>query len=208
VIRNLGSTVRRIPRRMLFIGVGVLVLIGIAVPSALASIPDSGGVIHGCYHPQANGASTPLGVIDTALPSGHCPGGWTEIDWGQTGPAGATGPAGPAGPSGPQGDTGMEGPAGNYTFYTAQTNDYVPPATSTYDVLAQCNSGGDIATGGGFDINAGGGFPGVTVASSVPLTPSNGQPPYGWEAIFNNTNSSGEVEVHVYAVCEHANSQP
>jgi Collagen triple helix repeat (20 copies) len=88
----------------------------------LAAIPDSSGVIHGCY--QKN--SGQLRLIDTE-PSppmranrdddddddddrgnraGECRRSEIAISWNQTGPAG------PAGPPGPKGDTGERGPAG------------------------------------------------------------------------------------------------
>jgi hypothetical protein len=51
---------------------------------AMASIPDSGGVIHACYKPNANGSNAPLGVIDTARSGGHCPGGDKQLTWNQT----------------------------------------------------------------------------------------------------------------------------
>jgi hypothetical protein len=79
---------------------------------ALASIPDSGGVIHGCYKPQNDGHNSALGIIDTALSNGHCPSGNTELTWNQTGPQGpqgATGAAGAQGPAGPAGPPGVSG---------------------------------------------------------------------------------------------------
>jgi hypothetical protein len=74
-----------------------LLLTGIGAAATWASIPDSGGVIHACYKPQSDGHSSTLGVIDTALPNGHCPSGQTELTWNQTGPQGPAGPPGLAG---------------------------------------------------------------------------------------------------------------
>ena len=65
---------------------------------AYATIPDSGGVIHGCYL-KAVGS---LRVIDPGAGQ-HCTKAETPISWNQTGPQGPTGPTGPAGPQGPQG---------------------------------------------------------------------------------------------------------
>lgn len=62
--------------------------------TAYASIPDSSGVIHGCY----NKGSGSLRVIDTSVST--CHGGATPLDWSQTGPQGPQGPQGPAGPAG------------------------------------------------------------------------------------------------------------
>lgn len=68
----------------------VLVVAGVAY----ASIPDSSGVIHGCY--QTNKGS--LRVIDS---SASCAVGETALNWSQTGPPGAQGVQGPPGPAGP-----------------------------------------------------------------------------------------------------------
>ena len=78
---------------------------------ASASIPDSSGVIHGCY---AKGGDFRL--IDA--PKEQCKVGEKAVQWNQTGPqgpAGATGPqgqVGPVGPQGPEGPVGPRGPAG------------------------------------------------------------------------------------------------
>jgi hypothetical protein len=75
------------------------------IASAQASIPDTGGVIHGCY--DNKGA---LRVIDSAASA--CKNGETALDWNQTGPQGPTGPIGPQGPQGAQGAQGPQGPPG------------------------------------------------------------------------------------------------
>jgi hypothetical protein len=68
---------------------GLLVLL--AAGAAIASIPDSTGVINGCYN-KVNGN---LRVIDAA--SQTCRPDETAIFWSQTGPAGPQGPPGPMG---------------------------------------------------------------------------------------------------------------
>jgi hypothetical protein len=84
----------------LVVAVGGLAAGGIA----WAAIPDSNGVIHGCYA-KTNGT---LRVIDSS--SQNCD---TKkevaLNWNQTGPKGATGAEGP---TGPKGDTGDVGPTG------------------------------------------------------------------------------------------------
>jgi Collagen triple helix repeat (20 copies) len=101
-------------RTVIIAGAAALVLVagGGAAYAASASIPDSAGVIHGCFKPTSGGNESPLGVIDTALPGGKCPRGETALSWNQTGPQGPAGQAGPAGPAGPVGATGAQGPAG------------------------------------------------------------------------------------------------
>jgi collagen triple helix repeat protein len=97
-------------RRIAIVAGFALVVAGVAY----AAIPDSSGVIHGCYSTKTGA----LRVIDSAA---KCGSGEIALNWNQQGPKGATGaagpqgpagPAGPAGPQGPKGDTGAPGPAG------------------------------------------------------------------------------------------------
>ena len=71
--------------------VGTLVVAG---GIAYATIPDSSGVIHGCY--QKNQGT--LRVIDAGTAQ-TCSSSETALNWSQTGPQGAQGPPGPTGPS-------------------------------------------------------------------------------------------------------------
>ena len=84
--------------------------------AALAAIPDSSGVINGCYQKNVGN----LRVIDSSA-GDSCRPSEIAISWSQTGPqgpqgpkgdTGATGPIGPAGPPGPKGDTGATGATG------------------------------------------------------------------------------------------------
>jgi hypothetical protein len=68
---------------------------------AYAAIPDSNGVINGCYQKKVGN----LRVIDPSAGQ-TCRHSEVPIRWSQTGPQG------PAGPQGPTGDTGATGPAG------------------------------------------------------------------------------------------------
>src|SRR5918992_4806707 len=63
---------------------------------AFAAIPDSSGVIHGCYG-KSNGQ---LRVVNAA---GDCKNNETAINWNQRGPQGPVGPRGHTGPQGPPG---------------------------------------------------------------------------------------------------------
>jgi hypothetical protein len=99
------------------IGVAIAAL-ALTSGAAWASIPDSAGVIHGCYRAGEPGVSMPgdgaLRVIDTDK-GDTCATGQTPLNWNQAGPKGATGPqgpVGPVGPPGPQGTQGAQGPAG------------------------------------------------------------------------------------------------
>lgn len=81
----------------------LLSYVGVAVVSALASVaavsyaavPDSNGVIHGCYS-NLNGS---LRIIDSEAGQG-CNALQTAISWNQVGVPGPPGPQGPAGPAG------------------------------------------------------------------------------------------------------------
>jgi type VI protein secretion system component Hcp len=94
-------------------GATVLSVAGLVAGVAFASVPDSGGVIHGCMvtSPVLFGpAKGTVRIIDAA--TDKCQGNETAIQWSQTGPAGADGAAGPTGLQGPQGPQGSQGPAG------------------------------------------------------------------------------------------------
>jgi hypothetical protein len=88
------------------------VLAGGAAYGAVSSIPDSAGVVHGCYDSGGN-----LKVIDTSVTS-SCPKGYTSLNWNQTGPAGSQGVQGPQGVKGPQGVQGPQGTPGNEFTWT------------------------------------------------------------------------------------------
>lgn len=84
----------------------VIALGGIAYAAVPNSIPDSKGVIHGCFS-KINGH---LRVVK--LPS-SCRAYERAISWSQNGQPGPRGPAGPAGPAGGQGPPGLPGAKGD-----------------------------------------------------------------------------------------------
>jgi Collagen triple helix repeat (20 copies) len=92
------------PRRRIRVLVALLaaLLAGIATAVALAAIPDSNGVIHGCY-------TTASGSLRVVNASSECFVTETPLDWGVEGPAGA---AGSQGPQGVPGAAGIQGPTG------------------------------------------------------------------------------------------------
>ena len=99
--------------------VATTLVLGLAVGGvAFASVPDSTGVIHGCF---AGGTPHSLQVIDTAKVS-SCPSGTVALNWNQTGPRGPQGVQGQVGSQGPQ---GVQGPPGvSSTAYTFNPNVY------------------------------------------------------------------------------------
>ena len=78
------------PRGILVVA-GAIIVLAIAAGVAYAAIPDSGGVIHGCYNTN-NGQ---LRVIDPDA-GDKCKTPESALSWSQTGPAGPTGPPAPS----------------------------------------------------------------------------------------------------------------
>jgi hypothetical protein len=103
--------------------VGVFLAGGAAT---LAAIPDSSGVIHGCYQKNVGN----LRVIDPSA-GAECRPSEIAIEWSETGPQGPPGPQGPKGDTGDTGPTGATGPQG-------------PPRTS---VAGQSCPNGQVVTG-------------------------------------------------------------
>jgi hypothetical protein len=103
------------PALVALVIVGALTVGGIAY----ATIPDGGGVIHGCY---LKGLGT-LRVIDTGK-SQTCSSFETPLAWNQTGPQGSQGPTGATGATGSTGATGATGPSDVYSVdgYGSQKN--------------------------------------------------------------------------------------
>jgi hypothetical protein len=93
---KLGA-IRRIAsahRTLMLAGVMALI-VGASVASA--TIPDSGGVIHGCLQTQ-NGVLSPKGSLRVIDPStgASCKSSEQPISWNQTGPQGTKGDPGPS----------------------------------------------------------------------------------------------------------------
>jgi hypothetical protein len=161
--------------------IGLLAVAGLLLTGGIvwATIPDSGGVIHGCYQ-TSNGN---LRVIDTDA-GGQCRGGESPLSWSVTGP---TGPPG----------------ATNVVIRT-ETETIASGETATF--TAFCSSG-EVATGGGWRLVGGvpTGAPPVTVLGSVPQSsspePSAGETPIGWKVIGAVSQDGASHNVTVFAVC-------
>jgi len=162
-------------RRALMLAIAVCALFAGGVGIALASIPDSGGVIHGCYK-TSNPGQGALIIIDSASQS--CPSGTTSLNWSQTGPQG---PAGPQGPSGPISVHVVESGQSGYPFST------VDPG-QVNQLSLPCDPG-QIAIAGNWFVNGNGdaaGFPQLSVQSSGPVFPAD----QGWNVSVRNSGSS------------------
>ena len=140
-----------------------------------ASIPDAGGVIHGCYNTSlAHGSPTgALRVIDTAKTNGNCASWEAPLTWNQTGPTGATGPTGPTGP------TGATGPSDGgfaHSLATIPTGGGVVPVASITnglpagDYLVTFAVNGDALASGSADLRCNPNFlndPGGSTIASI-----------------------------------------
>jgi hypothetical protein len=193
---------------------------------AYASIPDSGGVIHGCYNGKGR-----LRVIDTAAGK-TCNATEKAISWSQTGPqgvqgdpgpqgdpgaAGATGPQGDVGPRGPQGlaghdgapgpkgdqgpkgDAGAPGPAGLSGYQVVQSGDFsVDGPYVLIELDMHCPDGKSPVGGGGIWDN---GFPHghVHIESSGLINDGNGG--VMWEVVAeNDSNTSALFDASVACI--------
>jgi hypothetical protein len=106
-----------IGRRGLLIAAAIAVLM-IGATVAYASIPDSNGVIHACYHVNGQGVvdgGSNLRVIDASSSNKDgraCKKDEIALEFNQTGPQGLQGPQGAQGAQGPQGPQGAQGQQG------------------------------------------------------------------------------------------------
>jgi type VI secretion system Hcp family effector len=117
---GIGDRISRAWRIPLLLGVGIA---GGAAAVAVASVPDSSGVIHACLS-VTNGApittSANVTVIDPTAGQSCAP-AQQSIAWnvtGPQGPPGQTGSQGPPGQTGPQGPPGSQGPPSRAATYT------------------------------------------------------------------------------------------
>jgi hypothetical protein len=86
------------------------VLLALAGGIAYAAIPDSNGLIKGCYQ-SSSGTLRVIGSNPT-VGGGKCSSTEKSLNWNQTGPKGATGARGPTGANGTNGTTGTTGAVG------------------------------------------------------------------------------------------------
>lgn len=108
---------RRLASRGAKVAIPTVAALGAGSALAVGAIPNSDGVITGCYRSDNDGKGT-LRIVDG---SSQCSKHESAIEWNQKGPrgeqglpgpTGATGGAGPAGPTGADGAPGAQGGAG------------------------------------------------------------------------------------------------
>lgn len=157
---------------------------------AFASIPDSGGTIHGCYRNTTGG----LRVIDTGA-SGACLGDETSLNWSQSATAGPAGldlevlwACGPTTGSGTCSYNAASGSSGN-TIYLECPTDHPYIISGGVD---DNPSSGYAATSEPWDFttNAAVGY-----NTNGPVEQTTDQ--YGWRAIVSQTGN----HFHVMAIC-------
>ena len=154
-------------RRLLVTGAVSAIGLALAAGIAYATIPDSAGVIHGCYQ-KVDGQ---LRVIDQQA-GASCRPSEQQLDWNQTG---APGPPGPTGPQGPKGDPGA---APSFSTYTVVGDDANVGPKAELDESVNCNPG-DLATGGGYILN-----------STLLQVRISSPDPHGWEVDVVNPSAN------------------
>ena len=93
-------------RARLLLCLSVVSALAVGGGIAWAAVPDSSGVITGCYDARGQGD---LRIVDAA---DACKSNETRLTWNQQGQPGAPGVAGAQGATGATGETGPQGPAG------------------------------------------------------------------------------------------------
>ena len=163
------------PRSRLQAAMLTAILVGsLTAGVSYASIPDSIGVIHGCY--KLSNKATPLKVIDTAKTS-QCPHGYASVTWNQTGPQGPAGATGAMGDTGPQGPAGVGGMSGIQEFTSTST--WTAPTGTSHVMIEAAGGGGGgglaNATCGSYSNTYSGQVGGIGgfVETVVPVTPGD-----------------------------------
>ncbi len=168
----------RLPRRALLLVAGIGA--GLVVSAvALATIPDSNGVIHACYK-KSGGA---LRVIDNSVT--NCAGSETSLNWNVQGAQGIQGPAGQQGEQGPPGISGRE------IIVSGFVNLDPGEGGSTSAICPQ----GKMVVGGGFETEPN--SSGFAVYRNRPAVLPGVDI---WEVGGFNT-TQGQMGLAVYAVC-------
>ncbi len=189
------------------VAIGAAAIVLAVAGAAWATVPDSAGVIHGCY--QKNDGR--LRVVDTASGQG-CNQSEVPLQWSQTGPEGPPGPQGqqgPVGPSGPAGPAGGPGPAGppgpassaGLSGWVLVSNSIQAPPNAFTVGTVVCPTG-TVPLGGGYDSGT---TPGVdqpfvvTESRPVMVDPQRG----GFNGWFLTAKNVTDVylDIRVWATC-------
>jgi hypothetical protein len=170
-------------------GVAAAVVVVAAIAAggiAYASIPDSNGVIHGCYK-NTNGS---LRVIDSG--GKGCQIGETPLDWSQTGPTGPTGATGASGASGVSG----------YEIVSDTTTNTTSSGGVNGFFSVTCPQGKKAVGGGGSAVD---GIGAIGVNDGVRASlPTNGGASWLIAVWVDNPSNVSGFTVTVYAICENA----
>ena len=127
---RLRALARRRPVLVSLFAVGAFALVG---GIAYASIPDSSGVIHGCYKKSSPNQGT-LRVVDSEKGQ-TCSSSENSVNWNQTGPQGQQGLQGQQGPPGPSDAYAASSNGADLGINTTLVSVDVP--AGTYTVIAK-----------------------------------------------------------------------
>ena len=181
----------KVGKRTRVASIGLVALLVTLGGAAFAAIPDSSGVIHGCYDDR----SGKLRVTDTEDGDPRsCGDNETPLNWnrvGPQGPTGATGPQGIAGPAGPQGPPGL-------SDYVRVASNAPSSGADTKSATAECPDGTRVLGGGGLIASPAGEHQiGVFTHDSFPRSA-----PDGWTVGARETVENGAVwGLTAYAIC-------
>jgi hypothetical protein len=185
----------RLQRPSRGVALAAVALAAVLGGGAYAAIPDSSGVIHGCYDNQ----SGKLRVFDSE--EGHskaCGNGETSLSWNQQGPQGVPGPQGPPGPKGDTGDTGPSGPAG-VSGYVRQRAFSTTNDDDLKSVTAHCPNGKQVLGGGSSISSSLGAFFRGHLLNDNPTLEND-----GWFVMVRESSETGNDVIwslSVYAIC-------
>lgn len=131
--------------------------------------------------PGPQGEAGPQGLAGAQGEKGATGATGTAGPQGPTGLAGAVGPQGPQGVAGPAGATGPSGTISAASLYTKQTVAQTLPRSTTTTLIASCDAGDIVLSGGcGFGWSSG------STRKITTSAPATG----GWQCIFNDVDSS------------------
>jgi hypothetical protein len=180
----------------------LLALIALAAAAlagtAYATVPDSGGVIHGCYSkPGLLSAGGALRVIDTST-SQACRSNEIALNWSHTGQPGPQGPKGDTGGAGPAGPAGPAGQGFAAYAHVTPGDVFCPPAPNPCNPPTLDHSAGFTGVA-----KAGNGAYCLTVAAGIDAAlpaivtsePDNGAATQGYAVPGAPDCPSGNVEV-------------
>jgi hypothetical protein len=169
---------KHLRQRAMRLVLAATVLLALAAGIAYAAIPDSTGVIRGCY--QATSGTLRVVGSNPTVGGGKCSSGEKPLNWSQRGPTGAKGATGADGTNGATGATGVTGVTGT-TGPSGPTGPNGPGAISGSAV---------VPTGHEFVL--------VFLSNGIRLNGGCTGDPQGAEIVLSRSDAPGTPDVDAY----------